>query len=79
MDVSASVPRYIKKKQNKKETTAKTEKKPKKSKFLVNDDDNLDMGELDRSVGGGEHSNSEVVENFVCIFIPFSSFTLHLE
>lgn len=64
VDSTASVPRYMKKKQNKKESTPKAEKKPKKSKFLVNDYDDMDVGPLDRSVGG-ENSSTEVIENFV--------------
>ena len=64
VDSVTSVPRYMKKKQSKKEAAPKAEKKPKKSKFLVNDFDDMDVGPLDRSVGG-ENSSTEVIENFV--------------
>ncbi|KAK8801309.1 hypothetical protein JH06_4148 [Blastocystis sp. subtype 4] len=59
-DAPHSVPKYIKRKGNKK---GASEKKQKKSKFLVTEDDQLDMSSLDRSVGG-EAVTSDVVENF---------------
>ena len=63
-DAPHSVPKYIKRKGNKK---GASEKKQKKSKFLVTEDDQLDMSSLDRSVGG-EAVTSDVVENFVYVF-----------
>lgn len=60
-DIPHSVPKYIKRKGNKKETS---EKKQKKNKFLVTEDDQVDMSSLDRSVGG-ETATSDIVENFV--------------
>lgn len=78
VDSAASVPRYMKKKQNKKEAAPKAEKKPKKSKFLVNDYDDLDMGPLDRSVGG-ENSSTEVIENFVGMIEVVVIFRMNLK
>lgn len=63
-EVPLSTPKYIKKKAAKKGPAEKSEKKQKKSKFLVTEDDHVDLNSLDRSVGS-EAVASDVVENFV--------------
>ena len=63
-EVPLSTPKYIKKKAVKKVSAEKSEKKQKKSKFLVTEDDHVDLSSLDRSVGS-EAIASDVVENFV--------------
>ena len=68
-EVPLSTPKYIKKKAVKKVSAEKSEKKQKKSKFLVTEDDHVDLSSLDRSVGS-EAIASDVVENF---FRPFPS------
>ncbi|KAK8821909.1 hypothetical protein WA538_000007 [Blastocystis sp. DL] len=62
-EVPLSTPKYIKKKAVKKVSAEKSEKKQKKSKFLVTEDDHVDLSSLDRSVGS-EAIASDVVENF---------------
>lgn len=66
-EVPLSTPKYIKKKAVKKVSAEKSEKKQKKSKFLVTEDDHVDLSSLDRSVGS-EAIASDVVENFVRLF-----------
>ena len=68
-EVPLSTPKYIKKKAAKKGSAEKSEKKQKKSKFLVTEDDHVDMDSLDRSVGS-EAIASDVVENFVLPSTP---------
>ena len=63
-EVPLSTPKYIKKKAVKKVSAEKSEKTQKKSKFLVTEDDHVDLSSLDRSVGS-EAIASDVVENFV--------------
>ena len=65
-EVPLSTPKYIKRKTAKKGSAEKTEKKQKKSKFLVTEDDHVDLDSLDRSVGS-EAVASDVVENFVLV------------
>ena len=63
-EVPLSTPKYIKKKAVKKVSAEKSEKKQKKSKFLVTEDDHVDLSYLDRR-DGSEAIATDVVENFV--------------
>ena len=51
----------------KQESKAKPEKK-KKSKFLVSEDDNVDINSLDRTSETSSVTR-DVVENFVCVLL----------
>ena len=62
MEKRPKAPRPFSRKGSKKESKEKPGKK--KSKFLVSEDDNLDMSDLDRSAGGSSVTTG-IVENFV--------------